>query len=187
MASLVLSGDTSGSITVSAPAIAGSTTQTLVANSGTLAPIVSGTSATASGTAVDFTGIPSWVKRVTVMFNGVSTGGTQLFLVQLGDSGGIEATGYTSGAGSRTSETSRTDGFVLNPAGSAGSSFTGIIQICNFSSLTWVTSGVLSRSDGFANSFGGSKTLSDTLTQVRITTVSPADTFDLGSFNILYE
>jgi len=33
------------------------------------------TAQTASGTAVDFTGIPSWVKRITVMFSGVSTNG----------------------------------------------------------------------------------------------------------------
>jgi hypothetical protein len=77
MASLVLSGDTSGSITVAAPAVSGSNTQTLAAVTGTLAPIVSGTAVTATGTSVDFTGIPSWVKRVTVMFSGVSTNGTR--------------------------------------------------------------------------------------------------------------
>ena len=41
--------------------------------------------ASTSGTSVDFTSIPSWVKRITVMFNGVSTSGTSNPLVQLGD------------------------------------------------------------------------------------------------------
>jgi len=123
MASLVLSGDTSGSVTLAAPAVAGSTTQTLPAASGTIVvgsaavsavgqipfstdgttytptdKIVSGTAATVSGTSVDFTGIPSWVKRITVMFIGVSTSGTSNILVQLGDSGGVETTGYVSQA-----------------------------------------------------------------------------------------
>jgi hypothetical protein len=33
----------------------------------------------------------------------------------------------------------------------------------------------------------GTKTLSDTLTQIRITTVNGTDTFDAGSVNIIYE
>jgi len=58
-------------------------------------PLVSGTSqASTSGTSIDFTGIPSWVKRITVMFNGVSTNGTSNKQIQLGDSGGFETTGY---------------------------------------------------------------------------------------------
>jgi len=53
--------------------------------------IVSGTAvASTSGTSIDFTSIPSWVKRVTVMFAGVSTNGTGSYLIQIGDSGGIE-------------------------------------------------------------------------------------------------
>ena len=95
MASVVLTGDTSGTLTVSAPAIAGSNTQTLVAVTGTLAPIVSGTAvASTSGTSIDFTSIPSWVKRITVMFSGVSVSGTSNMQIQLGDSGGVENTGY---------------------------------------------------------------------------------------------
>ena len=150
---------------------------------------VAGTAvASTSGTSIDFTSIPSWVKRVTVMFNGVSTNGTSLFLIQLGDSGGIETTGYLSGVGARNLETTSTAGFVLNQAGSSTSVFTGVIPICTVSANLWITSGVLNRTtDGFANSFGGAKTLSDTLTQLRITTVNGTDTFDAGSINILYE
>ena len=99
MASIVINGDTSGSVTLSAPGVAGSTTQTLVANSGTLAPIVSGTAvASTSGTSIDFTGIPSWVKRITVMLNGVSTSGTSIVQVQIG-SGSPTTSGYTDAIG----------------------------------------------------------------------------------------
>jgi len=189
MASLVLSGDTSGSITVSAPAVAGSNTQTLVATTGTLAPIVSGTAVTASGTSVDFTSIPSWVKRITAMFSGVSTNGTSLIQIQLGDSGGFETTGYTSSAGSigNTLVTSTT-GFVIVQTVAAANTYNGsiCINLLNLSNA-WVASGVVLQQGGNGFISSGNKTLSDTLTQVRITTVNGTDTFDAGNINILYE
>ena len=52
---------------------------------------------TTSGTAIDFTGIPSWAKQITIAFDGVSTTGVNGYLVQIGTSGGIETTGYASG------------------------------------------------------------------------------------------
>jgi hypothetical protein len=150
--------------------------------------ITQGTSvASTSGTSIDFTGLPAWIERITVMFNGVSVSGTSNFLVQLGDSGGIENTGYASGAGSRIGETTSTAGFVLSQSGSAAATFSGLVQIMTVSSNAWVTSGVLIRSDGFANSFGGNKTLSDVLDRIRITTVNGTDTFDAGTINIIYE
>jgi hypothetical protein len=190
MASLVLAGDTSGSITVSAPAVAGSTTQTLVNVTGTLAPIVSGTAVTASGTSVDFTGIPSWVKRITVMFSGVSLSGTSNLLVQLGDAGGIENTGYASsyaaGSSNTISSASSTAGFIML-SGVATAIASGVMTLQTLGSNVWV-SGHTIKSTTINTSFGGGdKTLSDTLTQVRITTVNGTDTFDAGSINILYE
>jgi len=143
--------------------------------------------ASTSGTSIDFTGIPSWVKRITVMFNGVSTSGNSNFLVQLGDSGGVETTGYVSGAGSRVGETTSTAGFILSQSNSGATTNSGLVQIMTVSSNAWVTSGVLVRSDGFSTGFGGNKSLSDTLTQVRITTVNGTDTFDAGTINIIYE
>jgi len=62
-------------------------------NNGAVLGITSGTAvASTSGTSIDFTGIPSWVKRITVMFDVVSTNGSAIILIQLGDSGGIETT-----------------------------------------------------------------------------------------------
>lgn len=152
--------------------------------------ITSGTAvATTSGASVDFTGIPSWVKRITILFNGVSNAGGNIFMVQLGDAGGIEITGYSgstiSMATSGTAQTSLTDSFgIRNPTG-AGVALQGQMTISNISSNTWVCQGVFGN-DGIATVTGGAKTLSATLDRVRITNGS-SDTFDAGSVNILYE
>ncbi len=194
MASLVLSGDTSGSVTVAAPAVAGSNTQTLVAATGTLAPLILGTAVTASGTSVDFTGIPSWVKRITVMFNGVSTGGTGNYQLQLGDSGGIEITSYDSRSGNidgaSTSLSTLATGFLLKTSVTAASTYIGQAVIVNISGNLWVCSSNIAATNGVSSFQNGTKTLSDALTQLRVigsATGSPSDTFDAGTINILYE
>ena len=145
---------------------------------------------TTSGTFKDFTGIPSWVKRITVMFDGVSTNGTSAIIIQLGDSGDVETTGYIStgefvednGAG-----VAFTTGFALNNSSAAASSYRGIATICLFGNNAWVYQSMLNNAATAMLIGAGSKTLSDTLTQVRITTVNGTDTFDAGSINILYE
>jgi hypothetical protein len=201
MASLVLSGDTSGSVTLAAPAVAGSTTQTLVNVTGTLAPVVSGT-VNAGGTnpfpssggpaTVDFTGIPSWAKRITVMFSGVSTSGTSLWQFQLG-SGSFTTSGYLcyeyvqQNAGTATVN-ARTSGFVLN-ANNASILMYGAIVFQNITGNTWVGNSTFT-GVGVANTFWstcGSIALGGTLDRVRVTTVNGTDTFDAGSINILYE
>jgi len=191
MASLVLSGDTSGSITVSAPAISGSTTQTLVNVTGTLAPVVSGTAvASTSGTSIDFTSIPSWVKRITVMFSGVSTNGTSNYLIQLGDSGGIETTGYSATSTNQSgSVASYTTGFGVNNASASvflHGNFT--FTLISASSFLWSMTGAISIGAGGGSYYvAGSKALSDTLDRVRITTETGTNTFDAGTINILWE
>ena len=194
----VLEGSTSGTITVAAPAVAGTNTQTLVAATGTLTPVISGTvqSAPFAGGNVlaDFTGIPSWVKRITVMINGLSTNGTSDPLIQLGDSGGIENTGYVAGAAVMTGSSagfSSTAGFPISGSWSATVVFSGIITLAlhDAATNTWTASVVGGRTDASgAFSGGGYKALSATLDRVRITTVGGANTFDAGTtINILYE
>jgi hypothetical protein len=195
MASLVLSGDTSGSITVAAPAVAGSTTQTLVNVTGTLAPVVSGTAqASTSGTSIDFTSIPSWVKRITVMFNGVSTNGSSVIQIQIGTSGGVETTNYVANASIITSvvaSAAYTSGFGLVQQLIAGDVLGGSITISlvNSGANTWAASGNFGYSVGRTGMSvaAGVKSLSATLDRVRITTVNGTDTFDAGTINILYE
>jgi len=149
MASLVLSGNTSGSITVSVPDVSGSNTLTLAAATGTLTPVVSGTSVSASGSTIDFTGIPSWVKRLTVMFRGISLSGSDRILVQIG-SGSFTTSDYvaTSGiftTGGATNAVSSTSAFILL-AGDSAAIITGQMVITNISSNSWVQSGTFKRS-----------------------------------------
>ncbi len=182
-----------GSVEINPPATASSFTATMPAGTGNV--VVAGinsaiTAATAqastSGTSIDFTGIPSWVKRITVMFSGVSTNGTTGFSLQLGDAGGIETTGYafgTSNSASSTSEFQLTGG-----SGGAAGLYQGGVVLTLLGSNNWIIQGVVARSDvSIAFSIGGSKTLSDTLTQVRLKSGNGTDTFDAGSINILYE
>jgi hypothetical protein len=123
------------------------------------------------------------------MFDKVSANGTSPFLIQLGDSGGFETSGYESFitiAASTVTTDSTTAGF-RSGGGIAARGWRGMIQVCLLSGNTWVASGTLN--DLVANNafVSGSKTLSDTLTQVRFTTVNGTDTFDAGSVNIMYE
>jgi hypothetical protein len=148
--------------------------------------ITSGTAvASTSGTNIDFTSIPSWVKRITVMFSGVSTNGSSAVLVQLGDSGGIENTGYLGSANATNFTTGFSDGF-----GDGAAVRHGQFNICLADSSTnkWVCAVSMGKSDTTTSSVGGfSKPLSATLDRVRITTVNGTDTFDAGTINILYE
>ena len=148
--------------------------------------------ASTSGTSIDFTSIPSWVKRVTVMFNSVSTSGTAQPLFQLG-AGSVTTSGYVT-TGTRLQDSlspfvaSSTAGFILNGA-NASNAISGAIQISNLTGNVWVAQGVFAAVVSTTLSFtsSGISTLSGTLDRVRITTTNGTDTFDAGSINILYE
>lgn len=149
----------------------------------------SGTAVTATGTSVNFTGIPAWVKRITVMFNGVSTNGASLGQVQLG-AGSITTSGYfctrnyISSTAAGTS--SLTSGFYAF-GGAASETASGLITIVNLSGNTWVYSGTCAAGTTLGNYMAGSLTLAGTLDRLRITTVNGTDTFDAGTINIIYE
>jgi hypothetical protein len=187
MSSVILTGDTSGTLTVSAPLVAGSNTVTLPAATGTISLLQMGTAvASTSGTSIDFTSIPSWAKRITVMFNGVSLSGSASYLIQLGDSGGIETTGYLSTSTYSTNSASSTSGFaILSTLSTYVNS--GQVVITNVSGNVWVESHSMTLGSTVSAYGGGNKTLSDVLTQVRITTTNGTDTFDAGSINVMWE
>lgn len=166
-------------------------TGTAVVN-GVNSSIVTGTAvATTSGTSIDFTGIPSYVKRITILLHRVSTTGTVPLLYQLGTSSGIVTTGYVSSgayAGDSMAGTTSTSGFLNGAGGAIADTAVGITTICSFGGNTWVSSSV--SGDGNVNFIkmgGGSITLGGTLDRVRITTTTGTPTFDAGSINILYE
>lgn len=200
--SIVLMGSTSGSCTLQEQAVAGTSVLTLPVGTGTVvannvnSAIVSGTAvASTSGTSIDFTGIPSWVRRITVMFNGVSTSGTSAKIIQLGDSGGVETSGYTGtgtvvGNGSGTS-TAMSSGFFASQASAATDVLSGqaTISLLDSTTNTWAYSGVFGQSTATAIIYwsGGAKATSAVLDRIRITTANGTDTFDAGTINILYE
>jgi len=156
--------------------------------------ITSGTPVSASGTSVDFTSIPSWVKRITVMFSGLSTNGTSAKLIQIGDSGGIESTGYigigsTNSTAAVTSITNYTTGFGINNSSVAAQTDQGVATLTLTDAATnlWAFTSMAGRDNAVMMFGAGSKALSGTLDRVRITTVNGTDTFDAGTINIIYE
>ena len=163
-------------------------------NSGAILGITSGTAvASTSGTSIDFTSIPSWVKRITVMFNGVSTSGTSFITLRLGSSG-IVVTGYVGNvtqlvSGVAISSGAYTDGFYTwNSSWSASYSLYGLFVLTKISGNTWVASGNGGLSGGNAAMLSnGSISLAGSLDTVRVCTYNGTDTFDAGSINILYE
>lgn len=220
MSSVRIAGDTSGTVTLQAPAIAGNPIITLPTTSGTLItdgvgqtftdanlvnPTLSGAvfsnigssmitagtvQSTSSGTLKSYTGIPSWVKRITVILSGVDTNGANPFQVQIG-SGTYQSTGYLSYFGyfgNGTNGTSLTSGFGIWHSGSNDVTY-ATMTISNLSGNTWVSShygGFFNGSTSFGISGGGNVTLSGVLDRVRLATTS-TDSFDAGSVNIFYE
>ena len=159
-------------------------------NTSTVGVINSGTAQnTTSGTSINVTGIPSGVKRITIMFNGVSATGTNNFLIQIG-AGSVETTSYisesmltrTAGNGPVTS----TSGFVIQSYGASFSHY-GHMFITNYGSNIWISSHSIIEQSMSATFYGaGVKTLSGTLDRFSLI-LSGADTFDGGAFNFLYE
>ena len=194
MASVVISGDTSGSVTLSAPAVAGSSTQTLVAATGTLAPLVHGTAQpTTSGIFKDFTGIPSWVKRVTLMVSNISFNSSGNFpVITLGTSAGLVTSGYTGSAMFATTGgiagVQQGANFAIYDNGP--SSFDrnhGTVTFTLLGSNIWTMSGNVCNANSAQISWmAGSVTLPDVLDRIQVS-ASGGAAFDSGIINILYE
>jgi len=156
--------------------------------------IVSGVSQNStSGTSITFSSIPSWVKRVSVLFSGVSLSSTALLLIQVG-SGSTTTSGYVSyyfqqQNGGVPQATAATDGFRIQ-TNSAGSTVHGKLSIDLVTGSTYVASGtfvgITATSTGTFFATGGTIALGGALDRVVITSTS-TDTFDAGSINILYE
>jgi hypothetical protein len=156
--------------------------------------VTSGTSvATTSGTSITFSSIPSWVKRITVMYNGVSTNGSSNYLLQVG-SGSTTTSGYNSVC-SRAytpggpSTTSSTSGFI-SAGDNAGFVWYGTLVLTLQTGNTWVCQGTIGQyatGPSMTITTVGQIALSGALDRVVLTTVNGTDTFDAGSANILYE
>ena len=220
MSNIVISGDTSGSSTLQAPAVAGGSVLTLPVATDTLvgkattdvltnktltSPVIDGTPTgvgvlttgtfvNASGTAVTFTGIPSWVKRITIMLVGLSTASTGVPTIRIGTSSGVENTGYGNtiavvAASTVVGQVSATSGWELITNGGAANAYYGNIVLTNFGTANFwnVTGSICAPNATYTITVAGNKALVGTLTQLQITTTGGTDTFDAGSINIMYE
>jgi hypothetical protein len=162
---------------------------------GSASPLVNGTAvASTSGTSIDFTSIPSWVKRITVIFNGVSLSGTAHLLLQVGVSSTPTTSGYLSGSSYALITASATLGITSTAGycmymGTAGYAIYGHMVISNISGNNWICSGLIANTNftPYTGQAGGTGSLSGTLGMVRITTTNGTDTFDAGTINIQYE
>lgn len=151
--------------------------------------------ASTSGTAIDYTSIPAGTKRVTVHFVGVSSSGTSQITVQIGDSGGIEATNYEGVAfGAQTAGANGghalSTGFDISNGVEAANTIDGSmsLELVDSSTNTWNAQGGFSlRTSTAYHNVAGTKSLSGVLDRIRITTAGGADTFDAGKVNITYE
>lgn len=158
----------------------------------TPASITSGTAVTASGTSVDFTGIPSTAKRVTILLANVSTTGTVPLTFRLGTSGGIVATGYVGSqgyVGGPPASTNMSTGFELyNDTAAVTYSGQIVLMLVDSATNTWCASGMVGvTTQAYMRYIGGYITLSGVLTQIRMTTTTGSPTFDSGLINIMWE
>lgn len=194
-------GSTSGTISIIAPAVAGTSTLTLPTGTGTagqalttdgsgvtswatVGGITIGTAqTTTSGSTINFTGFPATVKRVTVMLNGVSTFlGSGIVRLRVFDNGVPVTSGYVGSNDNLVFTSSFTD----NITDGAATRYWHL-TLTQFSSTLWHCGGSMTRGD-IANStaVAGAVTLPiGILTGIRVDVAS--GTFDAGSINVVYE
>jgi hypothetical protein len=155
--------------------------------------ITSGTVQNASGTSVTFTGIPSGVKRITVILQNISTNGSSIPIIRVGTSGGFVSTSYSGSASSYGgtlggTATAFTTGFGTAGGVIASSVLSGIMTIVNISGTIWVYSFTGAFADATYTATGAGRVdAGGTANSISLTTVNGTDTFDAGSVNILYE
>jgi hypothetical protein len=192
---LKANADGSGAIQVGGSDAITITSGLVVSMNGGVGGLVSGTAvASTSGTSIDFTLIPSWVKRITVMFSEVSLAAAGTVRIRVGTSSGLVTTGYTGGIVTNTLAPAITmTNLNASPEGMAGFSTTAATAtittqyiISNLSGNIWVCTGMAYRfGDGIFQNSAGGITLSGTLDRVSV--VATTSSFDAGSINILYE
>lgn len=169
---------------------------TITAGSGTSWTISPASTGTVSGTitvvGVDFLNIPSWVKRITVMFNGLSLSNTDSLTVQLGTGGVPTTSGYT-GTSTRIAASTIScnaysgTGFETSVLGVAANLQTGNLVITNITGNTWTCTGIVAGTvTNLHDTTAGVIAMAGVVNLVRITSTGTA-TFDAGSINIMYE
>lgn len=196
MAAISFQGNSSGagSMTIIGPATDSNLTLNIAPTNGTLTPLVFETEKTATGSSVDFTNIPSWVSRITVILNGISCNtASGTYFIRIGSGGTVASSGYVGIAlaisGGTTSTALQTTGFYAGATGAVAATVTGtaVLQRASSTSNTWIASLNAMRDDAtdVLHGASGSITLAGTLNILSVTVSAGA--FDAGTINIVYE
>ena len=146
-----------------------------------------------SGTSLTFSSIPSGTKRVTINFEDLSWNANQDYLIQLGDSGGIETSGYISTSllidTVQTLAKNDTTGFGIyceNNSNSYNMHGTMVLTLKDASNFTWTAFTVVRFTATTMCFSAGNKSLSAELTQFKIFN-DASGSFSSGSVNVTYE
>jgi hypothetical protein len=190
-----------GTGTVQAVSAAGTSGQVLQSNGAsapTWATVSSGLTlgtpvASTSGTSIDFTGIPAGTKQIIISFKGVSTTGTSNPGIQLGDSGGVENSGYLGESARLMNATSLavisiSSAFTINSTSAANTLYGSLtLTLENATTFSWSATWNFSVTSGNNGVYigSGAKSLTAVLDRVRITS-DGIQTFDAGEINIAY-
>jgi len=158
--------------------------------SGAHGQLIQGTAqATTSGSSVTITGIPSWVKRITIMLNGVTSSGNAYQAIQVG-SGSLQSTGYVTtvagvyGSSATNNANPGTNYFyIFNTSSSLAIYGTVVLTLVNAN--TWVQTGTILGGNRYSAS-SGSVSLSGALDRISLVDTA-SGTYSAGSVNILYE
>jgi len=138
----------------------------------------------------DVANIPPGVKRITVLFAGVSTSGTEKPMIQLGTGGSPTTSGYLGGADydSAGGGINLSSGFQTNDW-SSGKIGHGAIRfwLQNASNNTWVCDARIKFSNGVEHTrqFAGSVPLSGTLDMLKIKNTG-TNTFTAGTIGVQF-
>jgi hypothetical protein len=212
MNGVVITGGTISSLSSALPVASGGTGVTTSTGSGSVvlgtSPTISGAVLTSiassvitngslqsptSGTTVSLsTSIPSWARRITVIFNGVTQDSTSPLILQIG-AGSYITTGYISlcsVVGTSVGTTAPTNGFGVNFPTAASETLFGSVTLCLQTANTWVESGVTMRqSAGTYATYqsAGVLALSGALDRIQLTTVGGSANFTGGNINIQYQ
>jgi hypothetical protein len=211
MSSLVIAGDTSGTVTLQAPTTAGSTILTLPSTSGNIITSTGGVSPsttgnvltsdgtnwvssgkltyatavpTTSGTTAVISSVPSWAKRITILFNGVTSASSSITMTF-----NSVTTGYTytqsrlNASGTVTVQGSAATSFSLTQNAPTTSTGRYTISLANATTNYYVIDGNQQASTNI-NILTGFITLGALISSITITAGSA---FSAGEIDVIYE
>jgi hypothetical protein len=151
-----------------------------------------GTAIATNGVAnIDFTSLPSWIKRISVIFNSVKTtaGSSSGIIVQLGTSSGFKTSGYYSSSATESFTSGSNNGFFI-VQNTNTPQISGIMTLVKCNDNIWVSSHS-THDTTYTGAGGGVVDLAGAFTQLRVKQTNSAAFGSsspwAGTINIIYE